>query len=154
MDASDSNGTFSQTEIAFYLQTHEHLRREIEADKDHLRKLNVYVVVGTGTVWSWIATRQGSPPTALMDCITFIPLLFAVFGAIQSRGLVKSIRIKAAYLRTMESKLTNLECLEGWETWLDGNRGKYPHHQDLLFWVIILLVTLVLPCLYLIFKPE
>lgn len=133
---------------AFHLQEHEHVRREIEADKDYLRKLSLYVVVGTGTVWSWILINASPGDRPQVITASLLPILFTIFGAWRTAGLVTSISRKAGYLREVEIAMPKLGRLQGWERWWVVNRGTNPHWQDWAFWIVLLLVTIAAPILY------
>jgi hypothetical protein len=156
----------SSVELSFHLQEHEHVRREIEADKNYLRKLGMYVVIGTGTVWSWILIDGESLNTVQRIAASSLPVLFTLFGAWQTRGLISSIELKAEYVREIESAMARLPDLEGWETWWATRRtqvaprhglGKLvmwlflrrsPHRQDWVFWTVMTTVTALAPVIF------
>lgn len=130
----------------FHVREHASLRREIELDKQEMRRLEVYAVIGTGLVWSWIVTSSNPVP----EYAWFIPMLFSILGLLKTQGLIKSILIKAAYLRELEKAVSKFELLQGWENYIEEHRGEYPSWLNWLFWLLLISVTIIVPILVLV----
>ena len=132
--------------LEFYFREHAHLRAEIESDKQHLRRLEIYAVIGAGGVWAWLASS--SP--AELQLGWFIPVVLGFFGLLQTRGIVKDIVARAEYLRGIEKVVHPAGELDGWETFLHKKRGgKDPAVLDWIFWGAYLSVAFGVPFLVL-----
>jgi hypothetical protein len=118
------------------MREHEHLRREIEIEKQVLDRLEVYAVIGTGLVWSWIVTSSISSKP-MPELAWFIPTLFSVLGFLKTERSIKGVFKKASYLRNLEKLVPKLEPLQGWENFIEENRGKRPLWLNRLFWLLL-----------------
>src|SRR5690242_8071545 len=101
---TQADSSANRDALEFHFREHAHLRAEIESDKQHLRKLEVYAVIGAGGVWAWLALN--SPVELRLGW--FIPVVFGFFGFLQTRGIVKDIIARAEYLRGIEKLVYRL----------------------------------------------
>lgn len=135
--------------VEFHLREHATLRTEIESDKQHLRKLETYSLIGTGTVWAWLATAPKDLPTVLW----LMPFLFVAFGGFQTWGMIRDINDRVSYLCDLESSFEKLsfesKCglqqLAGWENYMAGKRrseNRKPSRLNQIFWFSLSGITM------------
>jgi hypothetical protein len=131
--------------LEFYFREHASLRAEIESDKQHLRKLEIYTVIGAGSVWAWLASNSpGELPLGW-----FIPIVFCLFGFLQTEGVVKDLKHRAKYLRNLEKAVLHSADPKGWENFLDDERGgKDPAVLNRIFWGAYFVVASVVFLLF------
>src|SRR6266704_7018291 len=90
--------------IQFHLREYEALHEEIEASTQELRTLERYAVIGSGAVWTWLATTKLEPrPPGI---VWWIPVLFSLHGIFRTGALLSSIKRTSTYLQMMEKLST------------------------------------------------
>ncbi|SKC81754.1 hypothetical protein SAMN05445504_3175 [Burkholderia sp. CF099] len=106
----------------FHFKEFDALRKELENQFEHNRKITLYVVVGMAAFLAWFwkdgcSVRFGN----------WLPLLIVVGGATRSIAVSHGTRQIASYLRTLEAEYTlrapGGSGPTGWETHLNP-RGK------------------------------
>ncbi len=131
--------------IQFHLREYEALHEEIEASTQELRTLERYAVIGSGAVWTWLATTKLEPrPPGI---VWWIPVLFSLHGIFRTEALLSSIKRTSTYLQKMEKVVYNQEILSGWETYIHKpeNRKQYILTSTWIFWVGLLIATIIIP---------
>jgi hypothetical protein len=127
--------------IKFHLHQYESLRKELESCVREMRTIERYALIGTGVVWAWLATNQ---QIRVHYIVWWIPVLFSLLGGLRTFALIKSVRRLAAYIQTVESAFMN-KRLEGWETFITQNRRQSIRYSIYLFWIILMLATIIVP---------
>jgi hypothetical protein len=130
-----------QGALEFHFREHASLRAEIENDKQHLRRLETYALVGAGGIWSWLSVNK-HPALQLGWCI---PAVLGLIGLFQTMGVVRDIDIRAAYLRQIEQTVGRLGQLQGWENFLERRRTGDPSRLNRVFWGLYLLAAVAVP---------
>jgi hypothetical protein len=122
------------------------LRKEIDIRNQELLKLQVYSVVGTFVMWSWLAASSKPLP----KLIWFIPVLISVLGFTKARTHLGGIIRAAEYLRGLEKVVPKLSPLSGWENFLEEKRSKGLGRWswNLAFWIILMAATVIVPLLF------
>jgi hypothetical protein len=123
----------------------ESLRASIVSGVEETRTLERNSLIGTGAVWTWLATHEVLSPAA--EVIWWLPVLFAAMGWLRARAVLRSIERTAAYIRVVESALCDASGPCGWETHLSKNRRPLVSTTIHLFWGALLLLTIVVPFL-------
>lgn len=140
-------GTISSREaFSFHMHEHTSLRKEIEMRKQDLSKLQVYAVVGTFAVWSWLVASSKPLP----GLIWYIPVIISVLGFMKSRTHQAAISRIAEYLRLLEDAIPKLPSLPGWENFIHEKRGRNwsSLNWNLFFWLILMAATIAVPFLF------
>jgi hypothetical protein len=129
----------------FHLREYEALHKEMRSSSRELFTLELYAVIGSGIVWTWLATAklEHQPPRILW----WIPLLFSFLGILRTRALFSSIGRTSEYLQLMEKAFCKEGVLSGWETFIHKpeNQKQYIRWTTWLFWIIFLIATILIP---------
>src|ERR1044072_8163188 len=75
---------------AFHFHTREHatLRRELEVRNQEMVKLQVYAVVSTAAVWSWLAASSRPLPVL----VWYIPVIISILGFMKAQSHMNNIK--------------------------------------------------------------
>lgn len=114
------------------------LRESIVASINSISELERNTLIGTGLVWTWLATHEMKQ----VEILWFLPVLFAFLGWLRSRALLHSIERTAEYIRKLESHLCVAPAPCGWETHLARVRRPLVSRTISLFWLCMLLVSI------------
>jgi hypothetical protein len=98
-------------------------------------------MIGTGFVWTWLATHKLDEAQLLW----FLPVLFALLGWLRSRALIRSIGRTAVYIRKLEAHLCTAPGPCGWETHLAQVHRPIVSRTIDAFWLFLLLVSAAVP---------
>lgn len=132
--------------FSFHMHEYTTLRKEIEIRNQELLKLQVYAVVGTFAVWSWLATSSKPLPKV----IWFMPVLLSVLAFTKARTHLGGIFRVAEYLRELEQAVPKLSSLQGWENFIHQKRGEGLGRWswNAAFWLILIAATIIVPLLF------
>jgi hypothetical protein len=158
-------GDAPPAKIQFHIHEFDALRAEILAQVEHSRQLEIYALVGTAAIYAWFATG----PTPRNALALWIPPLLAGLGALRSIGTLQRLNELGEYIMSIETKF----ALDGkaWEHYR-AKRYRAEHHPAehhpaehyraehyrakirsspflwtaVIFWVLLLGVTLVVAC--------
>lgn len=114
------------------------LRESIVASISSISELERNTLIGTGLVWTWLATHKMNQ----VEILWFLPALFALLGWLRSRALLHSIERTAEYIRKLESHLCIAPAPCGWETHLARVRRPLVSRTISLFWLCMFLVSI------------
>jgi len=128
----------------FHLQQYDWLKKEIGSAINEAYALERYAVIGTGAVWAWLATHLS--PVLPPKIAWWIPLLFAVFGALRSLALIFTIKPKATYMRKLEDEAFPSQKPLGWERYYEKERRPFVGTTMTVFWLLLIGVTSIFPC--------
>jgi hypothetical protein len=142
---SDKAAVYQSSAIEFHKLEYEALHREIEASTQELLTLERYALIGSGAVWTWLATTKLVPKPP--EIVWWIPVLFSLLGILRTWALLKSIARTSSYLQLLESVVYDQEILGGWETFIHKpeNRKQYLRKFTWIFWGVLLIATIVIP---------
>ena len=129
----------------FHLREYESLRKEIEFATQEMRSIETYVLIATGAVWTWLASANSEPPFAKIAW--WIPLLFAVLGALKTFALYRGIERMSSYIQKLEQYFCNTRVSSGWETHVHTRevRENFLNIYMYIFWIIMIAISIVVP---------
>ena len=52
--------------VDFHLREYDSLRKEVESTVQETRTIERYALIGTGTLWAWLATHKDVPPPEII----------------------------------------------------------------------------------------
>jgi hypothetical protein len=128
----------------YYRWEAEYLRASIVSSINETRTLERNSLIGTGAVWTWLATHQVTPNAQI---VWWLPMIFALLGWLRARAVLRSIERSAAYIRHVEAFLCEGPGPRGWETHLAQERKPIVSRTMDIFWVCLLLLAIVIPFL-------
>jgi hypothetical protein len=134
----------TQEEIsrAYNLKEFDALRSEIDDGISEARAFERYAVIASGALWAWLTTRSNAP--LLLWCL---PLLLVLAGWLRSWGLYKHLGHIGSYLKQIEDNhLTDWNGPQGWEKWLDKDRGFRRRLIDNWVWIILGVTAILAIC--------
>jgi hypothetical protein len=112
-------------------------RVDAEVLKDY-RDLERNVVIAVGVTLGWLFDKRADVPSWAW----FLPLLFAVLGAIRATGILQAFGSFKCYIRKLETAFSNAGDPQGWEHF---PRSKTSTARFAVgFWVLLLLVTVII----------
>jgi hypothetical protein len=135
-------------EVQYHVAEYASLHGEIRELIAEARTLERQVLFATGAVWAWLAIHGKDVP----QLAWYIPVLFAVAGAIRAFALKRAVENIALYIRRLEGALSaGPPNLVGWKTF----RRLMPPAEEFVtsgvmwsawfFWVLLILATVVIP---------
>jgi hypothetical protein len=74
-------------------------------------------------------------------CHSFLPVVFAAFGALRTLVLMISVRPRGQYLREVEDMALRGQPLEGWESFYKTHYRRGVVISIAVFWVLLCSVT-------------
>lgn len=127
----------------FHLKEWEALRKEIETQIEHTRKLELATVAGLGAFYAWFwSVGEDNPARFLL----LVPSLLVLLAGLRAWGTLVRIEEIAVYLRTIEYAFS-LERIDmiGWER---TRKQRFPDSSPFkmsagLFWVASLVVSVL-----------
>ena len=125
------------------------LRKEIETQMSELALLERNCVLVAAVVYAWLVKDGAS--TSIAKAGWFIPILFALFGALRSLSVGRHLFALGRYIHEIESThLTDPALPKGWEHFLAApeQRRKVRTAITITFWVVFLVVTIVAAVVY------
>jgi len=128
--------------VEYTIKEFEVLRIEIDSTLKDIRAFELYGIIATGTIWAWLATHSNDNLFAWS-----LPLLLSFAGFFRNWGLYRHLGFIGKYIKQIEIVHLKGYALEGWEHWLDKDRGVRRVVTDNLVWIILLFVAL--PAIYL-----
>ena len=97
------------------LEEYKSLRGQIDYQVKDNRDLERYALIGTGIVYSWLASIDA--PTLLVIPAWFFPPLLAIIGARRAHSISNRINQIAEYIRGIEAEVYgSTSPIRGWET--------------------------------------
>jgi hypothetical protein len=134
-------GIFATKAENFHLKEYVRLRDEIDHISRENRNLERNVVIAMGVTWGWLYGQGAHGPVWAY----FIPLMFAVLGAIRAHGIDQSFGALGGYITNIEDAFHKEGSPIGWEHHLKKFylNGTPDSKGQLLFWIILHLSALV-----------
>lgn len=120
------------------------LRESIATSVSSISELERNVLIGTGLVWTWLATNEIVDEARIL---WFLPVIFSLLGWLRARALLRSIQRTAGYVRKLESYLCISPAPCGWETHLAQVRRPLVSRTIDLFWACLLIIAITVPLL-------
>ncbi|HEY3415268.1 MAG TPA: hypothetical protein VGM23_00160 [Armatimonadota bacterium] len=124
-----------------------HLEEYIQLMEDRInrikeiRQLEVLVVGGLAAIYAWLASVHISSLV-----LWFAPVLLPLFGLYRALMLKRSVGKLNAYIRKLEAVFNqDSPGLEGFESWRAVNPPSGVTRSSLVFWCILVLLTLIAP---------
>ncbi len=121
------------------MREYESLRKEIEQDIQELRAVERYAVLGTAAIWTWLASTTNLP--VIFRLAWWIPLFLVILAGIRAFAIWQMMKLAALYIKQLEERLG----VEGWETYSGRVKGIVVRYSSLLFWLILVFVTITWP---------
>jgi hypothetical protein len=125
------------------------LRKEIETQMTELGQLERNCVLAAAVVYAWLV-KDGAE-TSIAKAGWFIPVLFALFGALRSLSVGRHLFALGHYIHQIESAhLTDPNLPKGWEHFLAAPEQKRRTRTAITisFWVAFLAATTVAAAIY------
>lgn len=133
----------------FHFKEYDSLKKEIEAQVEHSRKIEIYVVAGIAAFYAWFLKDHCTVSSA-----KWIPLFIVLAGAVRSLATVVRIMEIAAYLRELEGVYALTSAgLAGWETHLCGVQSRRVGPWKVvnvpfvllntIFWLLLVVIVLL-----------
>jgi len=125
------------------------LRHEIETQMTELGQLERNCVVAAAIVYAWLV-KDGAA-TSVAKTGWFLPIFFALFGALRSLSVGRHLFTLGRYIHQIESAyLTDPNFPKGWEHFLAAPEQKRHVRTaiSILFWVVFLVITIVAAVIY------
>jgi hypothetical protein len=136
-----SSGPGHLTEID--LRTYEWLKKEIESAVEETRALERYSLVGTALVWAFLVKDVCQCPPIVF---WWIPFVLSLLAGLRALALYLGIDPRASYLKQIEARGLQSGGLGGWEEyWQSAKRRRWVGKTALLFWVLLILGTGLIP---------
>lgn len=130
----------------FHVKEWEYLRTDIRLQIEQSKYLELATVVALAAFYAWfLSVSKPVPRVALL-----LPVIVALLGAVRSWATLRHIQRMAAYVRTLEQRLSlGTDGLIGWDRTRVANNSKSPELKlsAILFWFVVIAITLVAPCL-------
>jgi hypothetical protein len=136
----------------FHFKEFEVLRKEIESQVEHTRKLEIYAVAAFAAFYAWFLSEPHQ--TKIFLCI---PIAIALLGSLRSAASLVRICEIAAYLKRIEKEYAlKHHGLQGWECFREfieeqrrGSKNKLERWLGspflgigAAFWIVLVLVSL------------
>ena len=142
------DGQFADNAKDFYLTEFEAHRTQLGWLLQDYRALERNAVIAVGVTWGWLF-KQTSP--AVPKWAWFVPFLFAVLGSLRALGIAKASDALVKYMKRLEDAFSHANDPGGWENFSQGS-GRAQVKAAYVFWIILVLVTLVVGVIHLDFK--
>jgi hypothetical protein len=138
-EMAEKTGKYAGDAKEFYLKEYECLRREIEWLLQDYRTLERNVVLAIGVTWAWLFTHTTHPRLAW-----WIPVLFAVLGAIRAYGIHQGFAKLGNYIKLLEENFSGLGDPEGWQHKIPGKFGTSKGAATIWFLLVVTSLGLAL----------
>lgn len=134
------------------------LRAELAADAAEMARLERLCTTGCALAWVWLFGVD----TQQWWLLAFIPTLVALFGAVRSWALYRSILCIAAYTMKLEAAFA-VSPMAGWEHFIRNDKsaptGFGRDHKSLrrvsnAFWIVLILITIGFGVFYAVWREE
>ena len=133
------------TQKEYLFKEFESLKREIEQGVASIRSSERFAVSVAALVWTWTLSNKSSQYNAI---VIWVPLVFSGLLGIQVFADFRHINRISRYLSQIENSVTLPEPF-GWEKWLAKNNDWLTVFTHCIYWILLLLVSLLLPLLIL-----
>ena len=156
--------------VEFHLKEYECLKKEIDSAVQETRTLERYALVATAGVWTWLLATSGGA----RDLIWWIPSLLVFFAGLRSVALYRAVQRIGDYIRDQLEACICDATPCGWEHYINpppvqngtGSpqttaaeekppasvprptaRRSILFSTAMVFWVVLFLVTILVPVL-------
>lgn len=117
----------------FHFKEWDALRKEIDAQVDHTRKLELAVVVGLGAFYAWFSSAPYGMSHSRFSLV--IPSLLVVVAGMRSKQTLVRINEIASYIEAIEDRYaSNKGKLVGWEHLLRQQFGQSRPFEETAAW--------------------
>ncbi len=119
------------------------LRKEVETHMAELGLLEKNCVLASAAIYAWLA--KGGDAASISAIAWYIPIFFAIFGAIRSFSLGVHLKNLGEYLFEIESAyLVDDNKPQGWEHHLKSEKKPIRSIGTSAFWIVFLISTITI----------
>jgi hypothetical protein len=144
------SSTQDQLRHAAELEEYKTLRHKIELTINNMTTNERWVVLGIGSLWTWLSTHGPTLGSARARFAWWIPVFFAIAGALKAWALRRHLGLLCRYLR---EELEDRLCLR-WEGWYEKQPGWTVRQVTTWAWAALVGLTILVALLMMFRAPS